>query len=90
LSAKTYTDLAFWFAEPILYFGPDGGTRTHDLRYPKPSRYQTALHPDILAGVHGIEPCSQGFGDLRIASFPHPYKSRSVYAFALFKHYWLA
>ena len=36
-------------------FGPDGGTRTHDLRYPKPSRYQTALHPDyMLSNRHGF------------------------------------
>jgi hypothetical protein len=66
-------DLAFLFAESILKFGPDGGTRTHDLRYPKPSRYQTALHPDILlAGVLGIEPSSQGFGGPWITIFPHP------------------
>ena len=26
----------------------------------------------ILAGVHGIEPCSQGFGGPWITSFPHP------------------
>lgn len=63
---------SFKFAEPILYFGPDTRIRTLDLLIPNQARYQTALHPDILAGVHGIEPCSQGFGDLRIASFPHP------------------
>ena len=36
------------------FIGPDGGTRTHDLRYPKPSRYQTALHPDetLLRGLN--------------------------------------
>lgn len=46
LSAKTCIDLAFWFAEPILYFGPACRDRTYDLLIPNQARSQTALMPD--------------------------------------------
>ena len=34
-------------------FGPSGESRTHGLLNPIQARYQTALHPDIAAGVGG-------------------------------------